>query len=419
MSSLRQLLGNAFIYTLSSALSAAVPFFLLPIFTRYLTREDYGILTMFGVLASILSLLSGLSTVGSVLRRFVDQAELHFPSYVVSCIWIWATSSSFVTIGMILLGPIVSTLVQIPYPTILWVLPIVFMNYPLRLALNVWRSQGKAIQFGATEVGLSIIQFTGAITLVVYYGLGWEGRYIAQGLAGFTGLILAFRVLGRNGFLSGYWSKEYASDALSYGLPFIPHTLSYLAMLYIGQFSVLHLHGLEAVGLYAVGIQIGLAVTLIADSVNVAYVPFAFNQLKTNTASSKRRLVYAQYGLLSLSLIIGLVMWFVGPFIGRVMLGENFVEASVFIGWAGLLGSLQLAYYVFVTLMLYQGRTKTLAKLSMSSAILSVPASFLMVAFFGPLGAVMAQVCIRALLVCAVFASAKDIGKLPWNILRA
>ena len=60
------LFQSAFIYTLTRAINSAIPFFLMPVLTRYLTPVDYGIVAMFGVLLSFVASFTGLSIHGAI-----------------------------------------------------------------------------------------------------------------------------------------------------------------------------------------------------------------------------------------------------------------------------------------------------------------------------------------------------------------
>lgn len=415
---MKKFLGNALIYTIASALNAAVPFLLVPIFTRHLSREDYGILTMFGALSAILMLFSGLSTVGAVQRRYYDREEIDFPSYVVSSMWIWGASSLLVTIFIIAIGPAAGHLIKLDYPTILWILPIVFLNYPNRLLLALWRAQGKAYAFGATQVGLTVLQIAGAIVLVVGAKMAWEGRLIAQGVAAFLGAAQALWFMSKEGWLNGVRTKEHIQHALHFGVPLIPHTLGSLVMLFVGRIAITNIHGLEEAGLFAVGAQIGLVANLVADALNSAYVPYAYSELKRGTPEARLRLVKVKYGIVALSAVTAVGIWLLGPLLGSVMLGRNFLDATVYIGWAGLAGALQIVYYTFVTLLFFEGRTRLLARISLAAAVASVPATFALVAWIGPIGASVAQVALKAAMVVLVVWAGRDVGSLPWSLQR-
>jgi len=54
-----KLTRNSLLYTGSNVLVASIPFVMLPVLTRYLSKEEYGILAMFQVMVTLLIPLIG------------------------------------------------------------------------------------------------------------------------------------------------------------------------------------------------------------------------------------------------------------------------------------------------------------------------------------------------------------------------
>src|SRR5690606_13004257 len=89
----RSLLGPALIYAVSNGLAAGLPLLLLPILTRTLTPDEYGLVAMFSVVVTAFGALTGLSVHGAVSMRYFDRDSLDFPRYVGSCLAILAVST--------------------------------------------------------------------------------------------------------------------------------------------------------------------------------------------------------------------------------------------------------------------------------------------------------------------------------------
>lgn len=64
-------------YLISNIVNAAIPFMLLPILTRYLTKEEYGQIAMFQLLVAALSALAGLGVIGASARKYYDHDITH------------------------------------------------------------------------------------------------------------------------------------------------------------------------------------------------------------------------------------------------------------------------------------------------------------------------------------------------------
>jgi O-antigen/teichoic acid export membrane protein len=72
---LKPLVGQSIIYGIGNMLPAAVGFLLIPIYTRFLTPTDYGILSFASVVSSILTIFFVLGLHGAVVRFHYDFLE--------------------------------------------------------------------------------------------------------------------------------------------------------------------------------------------------------------------------------------------------------------------------------------------------------------------------------------------------------
>jgi len=65
----------------------------MPILTRYLTPEDYGIIAMFGVLLGITGAIIGVSVHSAIQRQYFERDRIDFHKYIACCFIILATSA--------------------------------------------------------------------------------------------------------------------------------------------------------------------------------------------------------------------------------------------------------------------------------------------------------------------------------------
>ena len=68
----KQVFKNSAYYMIASLLPTAVGFLMLPIYTRYLTPDDYGVVALVLSLQSFLPLIMTLQVHNSILRFFFD-----------------------------------------------------------------------------------------------------------------------------------------------------------------------------------------------------------------------------------------------------------------------------------------------------------------------------------------------------------
>ena len=90
------LIQSAGIYVLANILNSAIPFLVLPIMTRFLSPEDYGIVSMFSVLVSILTTFIGLNVHGAIARQFYEKESMNFQQYIANCFYILIFSTALI-----------------------------------------------------------------------------------------------------------------------------------------------------------------------------------------------------------------------------------------------------------------------------------------------------------------------------------
>ena len=61
---------HALIYGLGIVLSRAVSFIMLPIYTRYLTPSDYGVMELIGMTLDVISMIAGAQIALGILRYY-------------------------------------------------------------------------------------------------------------------------------------------------------------------------------------------------------------------------------------------------------------------------------------------------------------------------------------------------------------
>ncbi|EEP61151.1 oligosaccharide flippase family protein, partial [Sulfurihydrogenibium yellowstonense] len=297
------------IYTLSSIINAAIPFLLLPLLTRYLSPEEYGIVSMYALLLSITSVFTGLSVYGAINRAYFDEKINDHKEYIWNSLIILFISSSFTFLLYNLLANYISNLTGIPTSWIWTVVLVSFFQFVINCLLVIYQAKLLAFKYAKIQIGQSLFNALLTILFVIILLLGWKGRLLAQILSVLFFGIMAFFILYKH-----YTVKKinfyYIKHALKFGVPIIPHTIGGMLMTLTDRFIINNLLGLEKVGIYMVGLQLGMALALIADSFNKAYVPWLFEKLNQNNEDIKRKIVMFTYIYFLFMLFLSFLLFF-------------------------------------------------------------------------------------------------------------
>ena len=85
---LRNFFKNSLTYSIGHVLTSGIAIFLLPIYTRYLSPAEYGIIDMFLVIAALINLTIALEITQGIARYYQDaKGEKEKREYTSSAFW--------------------------------------------------------------------------------------------------------------------------------------------------------------------------------------------------------------------------------------------------------------------------------------------------------------------------------------------
>ena len=261
---LKKLGRHSLVYGFGILLTNSIAFVMIPIYTRFLTTADYGILEIINRTSEILGiiLIGGLGL--TVLRFYQDSDQKEHQNTVVSTAILWMLAfgslalvvllSQAAPISQLLLGSgqytiFIRLMLGTLYFDLFFVIPIVYIQAQIKSLLYILVSVGKFV------VGVSL-----NIYFVCYLKIGIKGVLTANllnsALFGIVLLILTMQKVGIK-FNLPLWKKM-----LGFALPFVPGSL-FLFILNNGDRYFLKMFcSNQIVGLYALGYRIGTLAVL-------------------------------------------------------------------------------------------------------------------------------------------------------------
>jgi O-antigen/teichoic acid export membrane protein len=409
-----KLLKSAGIYTITSGINSAIPFLLMPILTRYMSPDDYGIVSMFGVLVAFVAPFTGLSIHGAIQRQYYEKDSIDLPKYVGNCILILLLSSTIVALIFYLFAEPISRVSSFPKQW-LWIVIVVSIGQFLsQIVLTLWQVQLKAIKYGFFLILQTSLNAGLSVLLVVCVGMAWQGRIEAQAIAFIIFGFIAFWILKNNKLLKFTIEWKYIRNALNFGVPLIPHALGGVIITITDRLFITNMIGLDATGLYTVGYQVGMIIGLLENAFNQAYVPWLFERLKLNNEVVKAKIVKITYIyfliIISLALGLGLIStWFLDFFVGK-----RFVGSSEFVIWIALGYVFNGMYKMVVGYIFYMEKTHILSWITFICAGINVVLNYFFIKINGAVGAAQASTLTFFLSFILTWVLSYRVYKMPW-----
>lgn len=415
------LFKSSLIYTVCDAINKSVPFLILPILSYYLLPADYGIIANFNVILSIASIFIMIGVDGAIGVQFFkrsseDLAKFNFNGLIL------------ISIITIMLFLVVSAFhnfiyqwVKIPYSYQMLVIIMGFTTTVTSLNLSLWRLEEKPIKFGIYEISQTVVNVVISLILVISFKLGWVGRVNGMFIASFTFGMYSLLLLFKRKYLIVNYNREYLKYIFLFGIPLIPHALSFWVRSGIDRIYITQFVGESATGLYATGFQFGLLISFLTMSFNNAFVPYLYRLLseKSNDIleNNKKHLVkltmYIMLGLIVSAFIFVLISYFILTY----LFSDSYIEAKEYIIWAIAAQTFQGFYLLFVNYIFFANRTKFLAVITFGCSCLQLVLSYFLIKNLGAIGGAYSTVIVSFVNFVAVALYSNKVYQMPWKII--
>lgn len=409
----RPLLRQAGVYTASNLVGKAIPFLLLPVLTRFLSPTDYGIVAMFLFSALILDPFISLGFAGAVTVKYYDKTT-DLPAYLGTGAMITAVLAvPFELLVFVLRDPL-SQLTQVPPEWLLLVVPLVVARAVGAVLFSLLRVRGKALLFGVIQNAQSLVLIALSLLFVVALGLGWRGRLDAELVGWLVFAVVGLLALWRSGWLKLVFVRHYAGHLAKFGIPLIPHTLGAILIVQTDRLLLTNLVGVSETGLYTVGYQLAVLVDLVGSSFNNAYAPWLFQTLTDADDRTKRRLVrltYVQFiAMTALAVAVAIAM----PWLAEHVLARSFAGSGQYVAWFALGFLFSGMYYMVTNYIFYVQKTRWLAAVTITVALINIPLTYFLIKLNGGIGAAQATAIALGLSFLFTWIVSQRVYPMPW-----
>ena len=371
---------------LSTVIIAGVNFFTIPIFTRMLDTDGYGIVNVYSAWVSIFVVFIGLKADGSIGTAKANLPEEDQDSYQFSILALSTVAFLVIFVAVLLLLEPVSTLLSLEPLLVVCMVVQSFGAFVISLfsmrfifkkqaQLNFVISVGICLATTALSVFLVFFVFTGDDA---YMGrvLGLCVPNTALGIA--LALGLALRQRGR--IRLRYWRF-----CLALTLPLIFHGLSQLVLGQTGKIVIQQSCGDSLAGVYSIAVVIVTLLNSIYGALNNAFVPFMYDDLAGKTSAEVKMSHFRNYFT---SFTLGAVAFvLIAPEILRLMSTEAYWGAIPLLPLLAV-GQYCVFLYSFpVNYEFYSMKTKSIALGTVLAAALNIVLTLALVPAFGMMGA--------------------------------
>jgi O-antigen/teichoic acid export membrane protein len=395
---LKELLRHSAIYGLGSIVARVVAVLLLPVYTRYLSPSDYGLIETLVALSAVLTALVAQGMKSAFFRFYFDSAETARRLLVIRTAFWYVLAASTAVLGLgVALAPQISwllfdtrshsELVMAAFAG-LWVA----MNYEQLTSL--FRVEQRSSAYVAATLTNVAITIAATILLVVVLDEGPLGVLVGN-LTG-TAVVYAGLLVYNRRALGLQFDRSLLREMNRFGLPLVPSALALWLTNFSDRFFLVKLADTHEVGLYSIGVRIASAIVLLLTAFRMAWPAFAYSIEDDREAKRTYSFVltYVVYVCCWLALTLGLL----APWILKLITTEPYYPAENVVA---PLAFGVAAFGAFVVVQIGTGRarqTKSNWLVTGAAALVNIALNLILIPPYGRMGAAIAMVSAYTLL---------------------
>lgn len=320
MDSYKKLFTNTFWFAVGNFGSKFLTFILLPIYTTYLTKDEFGIVDILNTTIYLIVPVFSLQIFNSVLRFSIDDKEDKEKIFTSSIIFI---TVSFVATLVIL--PLIQDYLPFKDYAIYFYL-LIFLRIYLSTLQNFLKAINKVNILAISGIIETFFVLLLSILLLVYLDLGVDGYLLTL----ISGNVAALFFVLVSGHIVKYikpskFSMSSLKLMLLYSVPLVPNAVSLWFMNLSDRYMINIFLGLTANGIYAVANRIPALIQLLYT---VFYNAWTISGIENFTVEKKEKFYSNIYNLLFVVLAVGvsLLLILLKP-IMSLLVNEAFFES--------------------------------------------------------------------------------------------
>lgn len=403
------------LYTIASFIERGIAFFLLPIFTFYLTPKDFGILALITSIFSFSLPLVNLGIQGAISVAYFNGEKENYPSYFTSSILPPFVISVFITAFLLLFKTPIGNFLGLPF---IWILSIpffCFLSFLNSLLLIDYQIKNEATKYVVFSLSNSTVNIIISLLLVMIFKYGYQGRLIGQYVSIILFSIITLYVLyQKRNLLVKSVSWINIKNSLSFGLPLVPHIIGGMVINMSDRLFIDHFCGKEQLGIYNIGYVFGSAISILCSAFANAIIPFSYELFSINTYEAKAKVVKVYWLFIGLMILIVFCMWLFTPLVFKWFVDDKFAAGSKYVIWITLGYFFQGLYLLFANVIFYLKKTKVFFYLSFINILINLSLNYFLIPIFGPMGAAYATFISFFVFFVTIAIYCNKIYPLPW-----
>ena len=363
----KQLAKNTVIIFFGKVCTQLISFFLLPLYTAYLSTKEYGLVDLIQTYVTLLVPIITMELEMSIFRYLIDVRgkEKDTKKLISNNFFVLGISLTLFSILYI----IVTCFVNIPFRWLILVDIIVCVlsgNF-----LQVARGLGKTLDFSISCILTGITTVISNIILICVFHMGAEGMIISMALANFIcSLYLFIRLKLYNKINFKLKDTKLLKEMYKYSIPLIPNGVSWWIVNVSDRTIISFVLSASANGLYAISNKFPTIISSLTGIFNLSWAESA--SLHINSPDRDEFFTDVFNTIMKLFTALGIGMIACLPFVFPILINSKYNDAFNYIPYLVLGTVFNVAICLYSQVYLAKKLSKQVASTAILGAIINI-----------------------------------------------
>jgi O-antigen/teichoic acid export membrane protein len=375
------------LYSLANLFTRGIGFVLLPIYTRIISKHEYGLFDYLITIGLLLGVVVSLEVAQAIFRFIPEYKEHPLKQIKLASTGFWFSLSMYLLLcsfsfyfsselaNFLLDDDKYSDLIKVT--SLLYLSNAVLHYFTVLLRANLLPEKVVIIST-LNAVFVAVL----SLLLVVYFKLGVLGLIAGQFIGVSLSIFIAFIFV--KSWIKLIFCFESLKEMLTFSAPLIFSSIGVVLTMFVDRVMLKEFLGAESLAAYAVAIKIAGIVNLLMVGVQSALTPLVYANYKKVKTPQKIADLFHLY--LMASLFSVLILTVMSNWLVLLVAGENYTEASSYVSIL-VCSALFSSFYLFFPGLSLAKKTFVIASINVFSGLLNVMLNYVLIPKFGAVGA--------------------------------
>ena len=365
-------------FTICSFVQKGISFITVPIFTRLMSTEQYGMYSLFLSWDSVIIVFATLNLSYQVFNNGLVKYEDDRDAYTSSMLGLSNVCTTVLLVLYLLFRNIINEISGLNTPLFL----LMFLQYYFNQALALWTVKERFFYryraLTCITLGSAIVSSIIGVVAVLFAQDKVFARVASLALVNvIVGVCIYLQVIrrGRKLVCWKYWKY-----VLVLNLPLIPHYLSMTALGSVDRILIGSICGASFTALYSISFNIASILNLLLSSINSSYIPWFYQKMHDGDSESISKVSTA---LLLVVGVCSLIPALFGPEVVRLLGSEKYMDGIWVMPSVSVGVYFTFAYSLFSNYELYFDESRIIMVASLTAAALNIGLNLLLLPILG------------------------------------